>query len=476
MKYSDIKIIPMPKKVLPEECAGDAFNLRKIDFGITVPEKWRICAEVFCAYAERLYGIHFNFGSSGIRVETAPKLPAENYVLDTRGEILIRASDSRGLEYAFATLLQLLSEEGTVTEAYVEDGPECGYRGIMIDLARKPHTLDEVLCYVDFCYLLKLNRIQLHFSDDQGYMLPSEKFPALPSPGHFNPDEIEKMREYASRRGITIVPEVDLPGHSERILKAYPELFGNENYRDTNPENVICVGKPYVFDCLKELLKEVAEMFPESPWIHIGGDEVGFHAWENCPVCRKYMIEQGIENVKQLYTHVVKRLTDIVIELGRTPMVWEGFSEEGSENLSRKVIVIAWESYYQLADRLLANGFQVINCSWQPLYIVPSRHWQAEEILAWNIYNWQHWWQKSPAHLNPLHVAPNENVLGAQICAWEGNFEEEMSAAKENLAALSERTWTIKRFCEDAQFRGKLKTTLPLLNRIEKSRKLTDAR
>ncbi len=465
MKYSDIKVIPMPKKVLPES-AGDAYARRRINCKISVPEQWQGCAEVFCEYAKRLYGLKFEAGTGGIRAEYAPELPAENYALDTRREIVIRASDSRGLEYAFATLLQLLSVEGTVAEAYIEDGPECGYRGVMIDLARKPHTLAEVLCYIDFCYLLKLNRIQLHFSDDQGYRLPSERYPALPSPDHFSPSEIKRLREYAKSRGIVIVPEIDLPGHSEQILKAYPELFGNEEYREEKPDNVICVGKPHVFDCLKELLKEVSEMFPESPWIHIGGDEVSYRSWENCPDCGRYMREHGIENVKQLYTHVIKRLTDMVIELGRTPVVWEGFPEEGAESLSRKVIVIAWESYYQLADRLLAQGFQVINCSWQPLYVVPSTYWQAEDILAWNIYNWQHWWQKSPAHLNPLHVAPNENVLGAQLCAWEGNFAEEMVAVKENLAALSERTWTIKRFCEDNQFREKLKPVLSMLNRI----------
>jgi hexosaminidase len=212
-------------------------------------------------------------------------------------------------------------------------------------------------------------------------------------------------------------------------------------------------------------------MFPESNWFHIGGDEVNFECWERSSECKLYMAKNSINSQKELYTHVVKRLTDTVLKLGKTPVVWEGFPEDGAQTLSKEVIVMAWESYYQPADRLLENGFKVINCSWQPLYVVSGKGWDPKDLLSWNIYNWQHWWPKSVAHLNPIHVQPTDKVLGGQLCAWEGDFEEEMIRVKQNLATLSERTWTIKRYCEDEQFNKKLDSVLPLLNKLQETRK-----
>lgn len=489
IKYSDLPVIPMPKHVEPE----GKWEKKTIGRGIsTTEESWKPAVEVFLGYAKRLYGLDFFEGKDIVLTRSAQELPKEGYRLDTRREtVLLETRDFAGANHALATLLQLLDSDGTLICTSVEDAPETSYRGVMVDLARKPHRLDEVLCYMDYCYLLKLNAIQLHFSDNEGYALPSYRFPKLTSPERgFRVDEIAVMNDYAKARGILIVPEVDLPGHCAAINGLYPECFANSApvgesgvaelcgaavNRD-NVDDVLCVGRPGIFENIRALLGEVAELFPDSPFLHVGGDEVKYSIWENCPDCQRYMRENGISGAKSLYTHVVKKITDLVLEMGRTPIVWEGFPEEGAEEISKKVIVIAWESYYQTADRLVAQGFQIINCSWQPLYIVPSLCWKAEDILAWNIYNWQHWYEASYAHLNPIHLQPTPLVLGAQLCAWEGTFEQEMRAAKENLAALSERVWTIRRYCEDAQFRAKLERVLPLLDRIEKSRKCAEIR
>ena len=103
---------------------------------------------------------------------------------------------------------------------------------------------------------------------------------------------------------------------------------------------------------------------------------------------------------------------------------------------------------------LLAEGFRVINASWSPLYIVPSFtcRWDAFEILKWNVHRWQHWWPKSEAHLNPITVPNTDQVLGATLCSWEQTFEQEINAVMENLAALSERTWNVRRQVTDAEY------------------------
>ena len=214
-------------------------------------------------------------------------------------------------------------------------------------------------------------------------------------------------------------------------------------------------------------------MFPNSRYLHIGGDEAKIADWEYCTDCQRYMKKHGIGGAKALYTDFIRRMTDMVLELGRTPIVWEGFPREGSEAISRDVIVTAWESYYHLADELVEEGFKIINASWEPLYIVPEGHrvvksgrWTPEEVLEWSIFTWKNWNKKTVAHLNPIHLTPTEQVLGGQLCAWENDYDGEIFAVRENLPALAERTWTVRRRLEDSEFRAKLESTMKIAEKI----------
>ena len=109
--------------------------------------------------------------------------------------------------------------------------------------------------------------------------------------------------------------------------------------------------------------------------------------------------------------------------------------------------MIAWESHYQLCTDLLENGFKIINASWQPTYLVSSlsRRWGPEELMNWNVYNWQHWWQHSVARLNPITIPPTDDLLGATMCSWGLNYEQHISRLLENFPAFAERTWTVER-------------------------------
>jgi hexosaminidase len=184
-------------------------------------------------------------------------------------------------------------------------------------------------------------------------------------------------------------------------------------------------------------------MFPYSKYLHIGGDEATISLWDQCPHCKKYMQENNIDGIYDLYSDYVARISDKVLSYGKIPMVWEGFPKIGAERISKKVVVIAWESHYHLAPDLLSEGFSVINASWQPLYIVPwiEYRWTPYDILDWNVYNWQHWWEKSYAALNPITVPETAKVLGSSLCAWESTYEQSASRIMENLAAMNERAW-----------------------------------
>ena len=181
---------------------------------------------------------------------------------------------------------------------------------------------------------------------------------------------------------------------------------------------------------------------------------------------------QTIEDEYDLYSEFIARVTDMVFDLGRTPIVWEGFPKKGSHRINRNTIVIAWESHYQLVTDLLEAGFRIINASWQPLYIVDGfkLRWGPKEILEWNVHNWQHWWEHSDARLNPIHVPPTEQVLGAQICAWQTTYEQNINFVMENCTALSERLWTVRRLWDLEQYHHRHKESVRRIARLIQDR------
>ena len=478
MPATSLKVIPTPKQVVGETEEGK-FHYSSIQPFFCAPGKFEQEAKIFAEAAKKIYTVSWTEGCGGVELIEENALRQDAYRLEIHPHrAKLFASGWEGVSYGLATLLQIMEKrQGKLylPQVTVEDHPDCAYRTLMIDLARKWHEFEAVLGYVDLCYLYKIKNLHLHFMDIQSCTLPSETFPRMSTPGrHYTKEQIAQLNAYAMARGVELIPEIEVPGHARAMVEAYPELFAVEveNAEDVEKVNfdIISVGRPGVMDQLRKLVQEVMEMFPYSRYLHIGGDEAKIQTWESCVHCKKYMQEQKIDGVRALYSHFIQRMTDMVLSMGRTPVVWEGFPKEGSEGISRKVVVIAWESLYQLAPDLLEGGFSIVNGSWKPLYIVPlpfkvswgekfkkdSHRWGAEEILAWNIYNWQNWWKKSPAHLNPIHVPPTDRVLGGQLSAWECTYEQELPRVKENLAALSERTWNIVRYLEDDEFRTKL--------------------
>ena len=166
-------------------------------------------------------------------------------------------------------------------------------------------------------------------------------------------------------------------------------------------------------------------------------------------------------------------MTDIVLELGKTPIVWEGFPREGSEEISRDVIVTAWESYYHLAPELVEEGFKITNASWEPLYTVPAGHrvvesgrWYPDDIMDWNLYTWKNWNKKTAAYEKPIVIEPTEQVLGATFCAWENNYDGEIATVRENLAAMSEKVWNINSTVTKEELKESLAKILPLAEKL----------
>ena len=459
------KLIPIPKSYDRREGS--------IPFVPTIEcayEPWQTYLQTYCQCASKIYRTPVTIGEGGVVVIRDESIPAEHYILDIDQRVVLRAGDHHGCLYGLASVLQLVNKKQQWEKVHIEDYPDKEYRGFMLDLARHWHPYRQLQHYVNLCFFFKIKYLHLHLMDDEGYTLPSKVYPNLPTKGKsYTFEQIEEFRALAASRGIVLIPEIETPGHALSLMESYPEDFANrfdmeENKRDDlqmhfHRDSVICVGSERVFGNLTKLIDEVMELFPESPYIHLGADEVQTNAWSECSVCRAYMQEKGIADEHELYAHFLAKVTNYVLEKGRTPIVWEGFSEKYNHMIDKRVVVQGFECYYQDPDKLLNAGFRVINCAWKPLYIVPTRYhqyhgmlWGIKELLQWNVYEWWHFSRFSSATLNPIRVPEGEQMMGAQLCSWDGTFESEMSEIVMRLTAFSEKTWTVKRYCTEQEF------------------------
>ncbi len=426
------------------------------------------CQKAFIRIVYKIYGVQLKNGVDGIKLCYDQAVLKNEYVID--GDT-VYASDTEGARYGLATMLQLLNktEDGFVLHnVSVRQKPDKEFRAFMSDLGRQWHPFETLLGYVDLCYLNKLKYLQLHFTDNSLWTLKFDNFPKLgKKESSYTKKEIEYLVEYAHEAGVELIPEFEGIGHSKAMIEAYPELFGNEFEEEIEDvkavtgidkgkfDNIMCIGRPDMFENIQAMLSKIAETFKYSEYMHVGCDEAKHENWAKCKHCQKYMQKNNITTTKALYSHFVAKIVDMCIETGKTPIVWEGFPEEGTENISRKCVVVAWESYYQLAPDLLKAGFKIINASWKPMYIVQphrkDRLWTVTDA-DWNVHKWLHFHEKSPASKNPIVVPSTDNVLGGMLCQWECCLEEERERVILNLPMLADRTFNETDYYTDAEF------------------------
>lgn len=431
-------------------------------------EKLLSCKKAFSRIVFKIYGVHIKDGEGGIELLYDASLSKDEYKIDGAK---VYASDKEGASNGLATMLQLMekSEEGfTLRNTKIRQKPDKDFRAFMTDLARQWHDFEALIGYVDLCYLNKIKYLQLHFTDDPIWTYPMDEFPRLGKEGtKYSKEEIKYLVEYAEEAGVQLIPEFEGIGHSKQLILAYPELFGNTYEEETEEvqavtgpnmgkvDNIMCIGKPGIFENIQKMLADIAKTFKYSKYIHIGCDEAKHENWSHCSDCKAYMERQRIDSTKKLYSHFVEKIVDMCISLGKTPIVWEGFPYEGTENISRDCVVVAWESHYQLAPELLESGFKIINAAWKPMYIVPPHHKSLQWSVTdgdWNVYKWQHFMAMSAAYPDPIVVEPTDRVLGGMLCQWECCLEEERPRVLLNLPMTADRTWNVEGFYTDEEF------------------------
>ena len=299
-----------------------------------------------------------------------PQLPSpESYTLSvTPQRIEIRATSGAGLFYGMQTLLQLMQPAGTgsysVASVEIEDTPRFAYRGLMLDVSRHFSTKEFIKKQIDALAYYKINRLHLHLTDAAGWRLEIKKYPLLTdfaawrtdptwkkwwnggrkylrydepgaSGGYYTQDDIREILEYARQHYITVIPEIEIPSHSEEVLAAYPQLScSGEPYKNSD----FCVGNEETFTFLENVLTEVMELFP-SEYIHVGGDEAGKSAWKTCPKCQKRMKDEHLANVDELQSYLIHRIEKFLNNHGRRLLGWDEILQGG---IAPNATVMSW--------------------------------------------------------------------------------------------------------------------------------------
>ena len=370
---SDYEIIPKPLDV---NCKGDASFLLKDGVAVIYPEnnrKMQDNAEFLVDYVERQTGVKLT-SHAGMPVDGAICLTldlsddnAEAYKLIVNDKrVCISGASEAGVFYGIQTLRKSLpvAQDINVNLSAVEiyDKPRFAYRGAMLDVARHFYTVDEVKTFIDMLALHNINRFHWHLTDDQGWRIEIKKYPKLMSVaserketvvgrwysgiydgksygGYYTQDELRDVIDYAAKRHITIIPEVDLPGHMQAALTAYPELGCTGGPYEVRTiwgvsQDVLCVGNDFTLQFVKDVLSEVADIFP-SEYIHIGGDECPKVRWEKCPKCQERIKSLGLKSdakhtkEQRLQSYVIQEAAKYLKEKGKRIIGWTEILEGG---------------------------------------------------------------------------------------------------------------------------------------------------
>lgn len=364
----------------------------------------------------------------------------EEYKLDINSGIVVRGGSYAAVSMGISSMLQLMNDDLELPKVIIEDQPDTPYRSLMLDLARGWHDMGVLKEIIQLCKWYKINYLHLHLTDDQSFTFPSTAYPELATGGRsFTLDQLRELNQYAIDRGVVLVPEIDVPGHSTQLVRKMPELFGIG--KPQNNSYTISMGKEEVYDALNTLIQEIADAFPHSPYIHIGGDEAFFSGMENDPATMSYMKEHELPSLDELFRHFLVRMNDMVKASGKQTMVWAGFKEKGEIEIPRDMIVILWNHQYYDQQRLLDDGFQAVNASFKPLYVVNNRKWDADYIYAhWNPKRWESWATERDFEGTEVHDN-NNHLIGATMCVWEQNQINQVHRLRDRLPAMAEKLW-----------------------------------
>ncbi len=415
---------PKPASMTPAEGALEIGP----DLGFACTEKSLLGQVEFCAGLLRAAtGWKIPVGESGqVRFALDAALPPEGYKLSVRKDgARIAASTPRGIFYGFQTLRQLMPVEAFARSGKaacpwmlpcleITDHPRFAWRGILVDVSRHFQTKEAMMNLIDAMAMAKLNTLHWHLTDDQGWRIEIKAFPKLAadSKQFYTQEEIREVVAYAAKRAVTVVPEIDVPGHSYAAIRSYPML--GCKLKNGKMANVYNPAKESTYEFLDKVFAEVASLFPAAH-IHLGADEVGMGAWKQDPDCQAFIKKHSIENLHDLQTHFIKRVGAIIQKHGKTPVAWD---EALGGGLGKDLVIMSWRGM-KPGSVALARGHHVVFCPVSSLYFDRSNSRSAANPQGFsdNTINLHrvYFFRATPP---TLPAAQKNLVLGAQGNIW----------------------------------------------------------
>jgi hexosaminidase len=507
----EIHIIPQPVSVKKEP---GFFRLSKKTVIAVTDEGDRKAAEFFNDYLMEVYGFRLDIdrqeGKDYIRLNTRKFIKApehDAYTLNVGKEgVTIEGDTYAGTFHGVQTLIQLLpvvrstdaQASFQIPQVAIQDQPRFKYRGMHLDVARHFFPVSFVKRYIDYLALHKLNYFHWHLTDDQGWRIEIKKYPELMSVaawrngtiigrfpgkgndntrhgGYYTQEEVRDIIQYAANRHITVVPEIEMPGHASAAIAAFPYLScfpeeptvmprtkpasggyqGIKKVQETWGvfDDVFCAGNDSTFSFLEGVMDEVVELFP-STYIHVGGDECPKTHWRKCPKCQARMKTEGLKNVHELQSWFIQKMERYLNAKGKTIIGWDEILEGG---LAPNAIVMSWRGE-KGGIEAAKQKHQVIMTPQKPVYFDHSQKKKEDSVTIGgynpieNVYSYE----PVPKELKGDVV---KYVLGAQANLWTEYIEYPSKVEYmifPRLSALSEVLWSPKEIKNWKEFEKKL--------------------
>jgi N-acetyl-beta-hexosaminidase len=452
------RIIPNPNGVL-EEMSGHFLlcNLKNV-------HKGGFSDAAIRAFVERL-GIKLletPEEKADLQLIVDKSLSPEEYQLTvTDGGIKVKAAEDRGVIWALTSLYELLENDGFPCIT-VEDKPKYQHRGFLLDCARHFFSIEVVKQVIEENALVKINEFHWHLTNDQGWRMESQSFPKLHelnNQDYYTREQMREVVDFAHARGVEVIPEINMPGHTLAAIAAYPELScsGATVTVATKGgiyENILCAGKDTTYEFAKAILDEVCEIF-ESEYIHIGGDEAPKREWSNCPHCQAKLAELGSDDYEDLQGYFMESLISHLAKKNKKAIVWNDVlkaPQARNEAIVQYWMEMAADNYTR---EFIADGGRVIFSDMFALYLDYTECFSSLQRV----------YEYTPI-IKGENFAEDERCLGIQACLWSERVADKETLYKRiypRLFAMAEAAWTQKRDYNDFERR-----LMPRLNELVK--------
>jgi hexosaminidase len=409
----------------------------------------------------------------------------EAYILEVNPEnISIKANGGAGIFYGIQTLLQLFpldkSNEILIPTLSILDYPRFNWRGVHLDVCRHFFPLEFIKKYIDILAFYKINTFHWHLTEDQGWRIEIRKYPKLievgswrkesmgdktPHGGFYTQDQVRELIEYAKQRYITVVPEIELPGHSLAALASYPEYSCTGGPFEVGTvwgiyKDVYCAGSEKVFEFLEGILSEIAELFP-SEFIHIGGDEVPKDRWENCEKCQLKIKLENLKDEHELQSYFITRIEKFLNSKGKKIIGWDEILEGG---LAPNAAVMSWRGIQGGIDAAKMKHYVVMSPGTH-CYFDHYQGLSGEPKAIGGFTPLEKIYSYEPIP-DALSTEEAKYIMGAQANMWTeymNSTDHVEYMLLPRLCALSEVVWSLKESRDLENFKSRLKNHYKIL-------------